>query len=149
MTFAQLASSPSEGTCHFTDALACMKDKIMTTRIAGGLLLGHDPKKPGQGLKSLAFASFRPYGRLARGVPARRAVPGYFLDGSSYSLALGRLTRCLPAPAHGCTSRSWPRSCRRLAGSSLPPRTSCSRTCISGWHACRTWGAGSSPSGSP
>ena len=40
----------------------------------------------GQGLKSLAFASFRPYGRLTRGVPVKRAVPGYFLNGSSYSL---------------------------------------------------------------
>ena len=28
--------------------------KIMTTRIAGGLLLGYNPKVPGQGLKPLA-----------------------------------------------------------------------------------------------
>ena len=32
----------------------------------------------GQGLKSLAFASFRPYGRLARGWPVRRACAGLF-----------------------------------------------------------------------
>jgi hypothetical protein len=63
---------PSEGTCHFTDALACMKDKIMTTRIAGGLLLGHDLKtRPGT---LVPWPSLRsgPMGRLARGVPARR-----------------------------------------------------------------------------
>ena len=28
--------------------------QIMTTRIAGGLLLGYNPKVPGQGLKPLA-----------------------------------------------------------------------------------------------
>ena len=62
----------------------------MTTRVAGGLLLGYNPINAGQGLKSLAFASFRPYGRLTRGVPVKRAVPGYFLNGSSYSLTLSR-----------------------------------------------------------
>ncbi len=30
------------------------RDKIMTTRIAGGLLLGYNPRVPGQGLKPLA-----------------------------------------------------------------------------------------------
>ena len=33
---------------------AAPPDKIMTTRIAGGLLLGYNPRVPGQGLKPLA-----------------------------------------------------------------------------------------------
>ena len=61
----------------------------MTTRIAGGLLLGCNPRDPGQGLKSLALTSFRPDGPLTRGMPVEPAVPAYLLNGSSYSLTLG------------------------------------------------------------
>ena len=55
----------------------------MTTRIAGG-----NPNGAGQGLKSLAFTSFRPNGPLTRGTPVEPAVPAYLLNGSSYSLTL-------------------------------------------------------------
>ena len=35
--------------------------RIMTTRIAGGLLLGYNPWKAGARLKTPAFTLFRPY----------------------------------------------------------------------------------------
>ena len=78
------------------------KRKIMTTRTAGGLLLGYNPRDPGQGLKSLAFTSFRPNGPLTRGGPVEPAVPAYLLNGSSYSLTLS-LSRAMSA-----------RSCSRM-----------------------------------
>lgn len=34
--------------------IMCTRGRIMTTRIAGGLLLGYNPRVPGQGLKPLA-----------------------------------------------------------------------------------------------
>ena len=76
----------------------------MTTRIAGGLHKGYNPMATGQGLKSLAFTSFRPNGPLTRGGPVEPAAPAYLLNGSSYSLTL---------------SLSWAMSAR-----------SCSRTCF-------------------
>ena len=60
----------------------------MTTRTAGGLLLGYNPRDPGQGLKSLALTSFRPNGPLTRRMPVKPAA--YLLNGSSYSLTLNR-----------------------------------------------------------
>ena len=112
----------------------------MTTRVAGGLLLGHDPINAGQGLKPLAFASFRPYGRLARGQPARRACAGLFpaervlvlLDAE---LVEGDVRSFLLPDA--LRDRGLVQADGRDAVAPLP-RTSCSRTCISGWHACRT-----------
>ena len=60
----------------------------MTTRTAGGLLLGYNPRDPGQGLKSLALTSFRPNSPLTRGVPVEPATSDYLANGSSYSLTL-------------------------------------------------------------
>ena len=66
--------------------------QIMTTRIAGGLLLGYNPWKAGARLKTPAFASFRPNSGLTHGagrnrpavtscrtgprIPSRSACPG-------------------------------------------------------------------------
>lgn len=65
----------------------------MTTRIAGGLLLGYNPRIPGQCLKTPARTAFRPHCSSARGGPVE---PAYLLNGSSYSLTLS-LPGAMPA----------------------------------------------------
>ena len=47
--------------------------KIRTTRIAGGLLLGYNPWKAGARLKTPAFTVFRPHCALTRGGPVKPA----------------------------------------------------------------------------